>query len=88
MEEILRHPTDLYTRRLLEAAGVGQKKNGAVKKLIHISSQPLFSLLSFGSVFRALVAASPPYFRRWYSRIAAFPSRGRCPKGADRVTMA
>ena len=38
--------------------------------------------------FRALVAASPPFFRRWYSRIAAFPSRGRCPKGADRVTMA
>ena len=23
------------------------------------------------------------FFRRWYSRIAAFPSRGRCPKGAD-----
>ena len=22
------------------------------------------------------------------SRIAAFPSRGRCPEGADRVTMA
>ena len=41
-----------------------------------------------GSGFRALVAASPPFFRRWYSRIAAFPSRGRCPKGADRVTMA
>ena len=41
-----------------------------------------------GSRFMALVAASPPYFRRWYSRIAAFPSRGRCPKGADRVTMA
>ena len=38
--------------------------------------------------FRALVAALPPFFRRWYSRIAAFPSRGRCPKGADRVTMA
>ena len=42
----------------------------------------LFSLLSFdsgfkvqGSRFRALVAASPPFFRRWYSRIAAFPSR-------------
>ena len=34
------------------------------------------------------VAASPPFFRRWYSRIAAFPSRGRCPEGADRVTMA
>ena len=28
------------------------------------------------------------FFRRWYFRIAAFPSRGRCPKGADRVTMA
>ena len=28
------------------------------------------------------------FFRRWYSRIAAFPSRGRRPKGADRVTMA
>ena len=26
-----------------------------------------------GSGFRALVAASPPFFRRWYSRIAAFP---------------
>ena len=41
-----------------------------------------------GSGFKVLVAASPPFFRRWYSRIAAFPSRGRCPKGADRVTMA
>ena len=40
-----------------------------------------------GSGFRVEVAASPPFFRRWYSRIAAFPSRGRCPKGADRVTM-
>ena len=28
------------------------------------------------------------FFKRWYSRIAAFPSRGRCPRGADRVTMA
>ena len=28
------------------------------------------------------------FFRRWYSCIAAFPSRGRCLKGADRVTMA
>ena len=28
------------------------------------------------------------FFRGWYSRIAAFPSRGRCPAGADRVTMA
>ena len=45
-------------------------------------------LLSFGSGFRVEVAASPPFFRRWYSRIAAFPSRGRCPAGADRVTMA
>ncbi len=28
-----------------------------------------------GSGFRVQVAASPPFFRRWYSRIAAFPSR-------------
>ena len=28
------------------------------------------------------------FFRGWYSRITAFPSRGRCPAGADRVTMA
>ena len=38
-----------------------------------------------GLRFRVEVAASPPFFRRWYSRIAAFPSRGRCPAGADRV---
>ena len=41
-----------------------------------------------GSGFKVQVAASPPFFRRWYSHIAAFPSRGKCPKGADRVTMA
>ena len=41
-----------------------------------------------GSRFRVEVAALPPFFRRWYSRIAVLPSRGRCPKGADRVTMA
>ena len=28
-----------------------------------------------GSGFKVQVAASPPFFRRWYSRIAAFPSR-------------
>ena len=28
-----------------------------------------------GSRFRVQVAASPPFFRRGYSRIAAFPSR-------------
>ena len=33
--------------------------------------------------FRGEVAASPPFFRGWYSHIAAFPSRGRCPKGAE-----
>ena len=26
-------------------------------------------------------------FRGWYSHMVAFPSRGRCPAGADRVTM-
>ena len=28
-----------------------------------------------GSGFWALVAASSPFFKRWYSSIAAFPSR-------------
>ena len=28
-----------------------------------------------GSGLKVQVAASPPFFRRWYSRIAAFPSR-------------
>ena len=28
-----------------------------------------------GSRFKVQVAASPPFFRRWYSSIAAFPSR-------------
>ena len=28
-----------------------------------------------GSRFKVQVAAPPPFFRRWYSRIAAFPSR-------------
>ena len=31
---------------------------------------------------------SAAFFRGWYPRIVAFPSRGRCPAGADRVTMA
>ena len=35
-----------------------------------------------GSRFRALVAASPPFFRRWYSCIAALP------EGADRAQAA
>ena len=59
---------------------------------IHFFTAPFyFAFICFkvhGSRFMALVAASPPFFRRWYSRIAAFPSRGRCPEGADRVTMA
>ena len=28
------------------------------------------------------------FFRGWYPRIAAFPSRGRCPAGADRAQAA
>ena len=44
-----------------------------------------------GSGFKVEVAASLPFLEDgilvWYSRIAAFPSRGRCPAGADRVTM-
>ena len=51
----------------------------------HFFTAPFYFDLVQGSRFRALVAASPPFFRRWYSRIAAFPSRGRCPEGADRA---
>ena len=40
-----------------------------------------------GSRFRALVAASPPFLEDGILVSAAFPSRGRCPAGADRVTM-
>ena len=58
----------------------------------HFFTAPFyFAFIGFrvqGLGFKVEVAASPPFFRRWYSRIAAFPSRGRCPAGADRVTMA
>ena len=40
-----------------------------------------------GLGFRVEVAASPPFLEDGIL-IAAFPSRGRCPAGADRVTMA
>ena len=55
----------------------------------HFFTAPFFAL-SFGSGFRAQGSRGgfAAFFRRWYFRIVAFPSRGRCPKGADRVTMA
>ena len=40
---------------------------------IHFFTAPFYFVFIW---FRALVAASPPFFRRWYSRIAVFPSRG------------
>ena len=46
--------------------------------------RPLRMTIREGGWFHRL-AVSPPFFRRWYSRIAAFPSRGRCPAGADRA---
>ena len=50
-------------------------------------SQPLFTLPSFGSGFKVQGSRGgfAAFFRRWHSRIAAFPSRGRCPAGADRA---
>ena len=38
---------------------------------------PLFTLLSFGSGFKVQGSGGgfAAFFRRWYSRIAAFPSR-------------
>ena len=55
----------------------------------HFFTAPFLSL-SFGSGFKVqgFCGGFAAFFRRWYSRIAAFPSRGRYPKGADRVTMA
>ncbi len=40
-----------------------------------------------GSGFRVEVAALPPFLKDGILVSQAFPSRGRCPKGADRVTM-
>ena len=40
----------------------------------HFFTAPFFFAFIW---FRVQVAASPPFFRKWYSRIAAFPSRGR-----------
>ena len=44
----------------------------------HFFTAP-FSLLSFGSGFKVQGSGGgfAAFFRRWYSRIAAFPSRGR-----------
>ena len=60
-------------------------------------AQPHFPLPSFGSGFKdqgsgLRVQGSrggfAAFFRRWHSRIAAFPLRGRCPEGADRALAA
>ena len=63
-------------------------KRGCEEMRIHFFTVP-FLLLSFGSRFRVQGSRGgfAAFFRGWYSRIAAFPSRGRCPEGADRVTM-
>ena len=57
----------------------------------HFFTAPFYFvfILVQGSRFRALVAASPPFFRRWYSRIAAFPTRGRlCVRDSGTLTNA
>ena len=61
------------------------EKRGCEEMNPHFFTAPFYFAFIW---FRVQVAASPPFFRRWYSRIAAFPSRGRCPAGVDRVTMA
>ena len=59
---------------------------------IHFFTAPFyFAFIWFkvqGSRFRALVAASPPFLEDDILVSQPSPSRGRCPKGADRVTMA
>ena len=69
-------------------------KKGCEETRIHFFTAPFYSAFIWfkvqGSRFRVQGSGGgfAAFFRRWYSRIAAFPSRGRCPKGADRVTMA
>ncbi len=61
---------------------------------IHFFTAPFyFAFIWFrvqGSRFRVQGSRGgfAAFFLKWYSRIAAFPSRGRCPAGADGVTMA
>ncbi|MBD9031674.1 MAG: hypothetical protein EGR19_05685 [Dialister sp.] len=80
------------------------KKRGCEEMNPHFFTAPFyFAFIWFkvqGSGFRVQVSrfrgsevqrsrgGFAAFFRSWYSRIAAFPVRGRCPKGADRVTMA
>ena len=54
-----------------------------------ICKDVLFALLSFGSGFKVQGSRSgfAAFFRGWISRIVAFPSRGRCPAGADRADI-
>ena len=39
----------------------------------HFFTAPFYFDLVQGSRFKALVAALPPFFRRWYSRIVILP---------------
>ena len=71
---------------------------------LHFFTAPFyFAFIWFrvqGSRFRALVAASPPFFRRWYSRIVkantgyvekknndgqSLPLEGKVASGASRI---
>ena len=52
-----------------------QFEHGAERRHTYAASFLLCFHLVQGSRFKVQVAASPPFFRRWYSRIAAFPSR-------------
>ena len=77
----LSHVFHLFSSNLSRSDGLAPSRNAL---------PPLFTLLSFGSGFKVQGSRGgfAAFFRRWYSRIAAFPSRGRYPAGADRVTMA
>ena len=80
MEEILRHSKDvLYPPSARSRWRRIKAKRGCEEMNSHFFTAPFyFAFIWFrvqGSRFKALVAASPPFFRRWYSRIAAFPSR-------------
>ena len=66
----------------------------------HFFTAPFYFDLVQGSGFRALGAASPPFFRRWYSRIVkantgyvekknndgqSLPLEGKVASGASRI---
>ena len=78
--------SDVSSSLSLLVTSHSRKKRSCEEMNPHFS-QPHFTLPSFGSGFkvqgsgfRVLVAASPPFFRRWHSRIVSLPLEGKVPR--------